>query len=103
MVGAMSDSGIKTALNFEGTMTTEIFLYFLQHFLCPLLKVGDVVIMDNASVHKNDDIRHFIEVTGAKLLYLRAYSPELNPIELAWNKLKQFLRKQKARTLDALY
>jgi hypothetical protein len=55
MVGAMSDSGIKTALNFEGTLTTEIFLYFLQHFLCPLLKAGDVVIMDNASVHKHDD------------------------------------------------
>lgn len=103
MVGAMSASGMKTALNFEGTMTTEIFLYFLQHFLCPLLKAGDVVIMDNASVHKQDDIRNLIEATGAKLLYLPPYSPELNPIELAWNKIKHFLRKQKARTLDALY
>ena len=103
MVGAMSGSGMKTAMNFEGTMTTAVFLYFLQHFLCPLLKAGDVVVMDNASVHKNEDIRTLIEATGAKLLYLPPYSPELNPIELAWNKIKQFLRTQKARTLDALY
>lgn len=103
MVGAMSASGMKTALNFEGTMTTDVFLYFLHHFLCPLLKAGDVVIMDNASVHKNEEVRNLIEATGAKLLYLPPYSPELNPIELAWNKIKQFLRQQKARTLDALY
>ena len=103
MVGAMSSSGMKTALNFEGTMTTEVFLYFLQHFLCPLLKAGDVVVMDNASVHKNDDIRNLIEATGAKLLFLPPYSPEMNPIELACNKIKLFLRQQKARTIEALY
>lgn len=103
MVGALSASGMKTALNFEGTMTTDIFLYFLQHFLCPLLKAGDGVVMDNAPVHKNDQVRTLIEATGAKLLYLPPYSPELNPIELAWNKIKHFLRQQKARTIDALY
>jgi transposase len=103
MVGAMSADGMKTAMTFEGTMNTAVFLYFLQHFLCPLLKAGDVVIMDNAPVHKNDEVKTLIEATGATLLYLPPYSPELNPIELAWNKIKQLLRKQKARTLDSLY
>ncbi len=99
----MSAQGMKTAMTFEGTMNTAVFLYFLQHFLCPLLTAGDVVMMDNASVHKNEAVKTLIEATGATLWYLPPYSPELNPIELAWNKIKQFLRKQKARTLDALY
>ena len=103
MVGALSESGIKTALNFEGTMTGLVFLYFVEHFLCPNLKTGDYVVMDNAPVHKVEGIKALIEKTGAKLIYLPPYSPELNPIELAWNKIKQFLRKQKARTVDKLY
>ena len=102
MVGALSESGIKTALNFEGTMTGLVFLYFVEHFLCPNLKKGDYVVMDNAPVHKVEGIKALIEKAGATLIYLPAYSPEFNPIELAWNKIKQFLRKQKARTVDKL-
>ena len=59
--------------------------------------------MDNASAHKVQGVAELIEATGAKLLYLPPYSPELNPIELAWNKIKGFLRQQKARTVDCLY
>lgn len=103
MVGALTTSGMEAAFNFTGTMTGTVFLYFLEHFLCPLLSEGDYVVMDNTSVHKVDDVRHFIEKTGAKLIYLPPYSPELNPIELAWNKMKTHIRKQRARTFDQLY
>lgn len=103
MIGALSTSGIKTALTFEGTLTGHVFLYFVEHFLCPLLTPSDYVIMDNASAHKVQGVAELIEKTGATLLYLPPYSPELNPIELAWNKVKAFLRRQQARTKDALY
>jgi len=103
MVGAISQSGMKTALNFEGTMTGAVFVYFLENFLCPTLKAGDYVVMDNAPAHKVESVKILIEKTGAKLLYLPPYSPELNPIELVWNKIKQFLRKQRPRSIDKLY
>jgi len=103
LVGAMTSSGIKTALNFEGTMTGLVFIYFLKNFLCPLLAEGDYVVMDNASVHKVDEVQELIQKTGAKLIYLPPYSPDLNPIELAWNKIKQYLRKKRPRTVDTLY
>lgn len=103
LVGAMTSSGIKTALNFEGTMTGLVFLYFLKNFLCPLLTKGDYVVMDNASVHKVDEVQELIQKTGANLIYLPPYSPDLNPIELAWNTIKQSLRKKRPRTVDALY
>jgi transposase len=103
MVGALTTSGIEAAFNFSGTMTGILFLYFLEHFLCPLLSEGDYVVMDNASVHKVDNVKNLIEKTGAKLIYLPPYSPELNPIELAWNKMKTHIRKKKARTAEQLY
>lgn len=103
LVGALTEDGIKTALNFEGTMTGAVFLYFIENYLCPILKAGDYVVMDNASVHKVKGVKELIEKVGAKVIYLPPYSPELNPIELAWNTIKQFLRKQQARTVDNLY
>lgn len=103
MVSALTTLGMKAAFNYEGTMTGIVFLYFLQHFLCPVLSDGDYVVMDNASVHKVDEVKQLIESTGAKVIYLPPYSPELNPIELAWNKMKTYIRKQRARNTDALY
>jgi len=103
MVSALTTTGMKAAFNYEGTMTGAVFLYFLEHFLCPLLSEGDYVVLDNASVHKVDDVKRLIEDTGAKVIYLPPYSPELNPIELAWNKVKMYIRKQRARTVEALY
>ncbi len=102
-VGALSEQGMVTAMCFEGTMNTAVFMHFLEFFLCPLLKPGQWVILDNASPHKAEDVRHTIEKTGAKLLYLPPYSPEYNPIEQVWSKVKSLLRSAKARTVEKLY
>ena len=80
----------------------DIFLVCLDHFLCPALTPGDVVVMDNLSSHKVDGVHQRIEQCGAELLYLPPYSPDLNPIEKAWSKLKQLLRRAKARSAEAL-
>jgi len=103
LIGAMTKSGMATALNIEGTTNTLAFIYFLNHFLCPLLKKGTYVVVDNASIHKSDEVRELIEACGATLIYLPPYHPELNPIELAWNKMKTRLRKERARTKEQLY
>jgi transposase len=88
---------------FEGTLTGAVFLQFLDEFLVPVLKPGQIVILDNAKAHKVDGMRERIEGAGARVLYLPLYSPDLNPIEMAWSKVKQFLRKAQARTVEALY
>jgi len=92
-----------TAMCFEGTLNGQVFLFFLEHFLCPLLRPGHIVIMDNAKAHLVEGVRELIESKGARLLYLPPYSPDYNPIELAWSKIKHSLRKARARTVDALY
>src|ERR1035441_7020052 len=81
---------------------TFIFLAYLDHCLCPALRPGDVVVLDNLSSHKVKGVRERIETAGAELPYLPPYSPDLNPIEKAWSKLKQLLRSTKARTKEAL-
>ena len=102
-VGAMSLGGLETALCFEGTLNTSVFLHFVENFLVPVLAPRRVVVMDNASPHKNVRVEELIAKTGASLVCLPPYSPELNPIENLWSKLKQYLRKTKARTKEALY
>jgi len=102
ILGAMSSRGIIAAMTVEAATDREIFLTFLDEVLCPALQAGDVVIMDNLSSHKVDGVRERIERCQAELLYLPPYSPDLNPIEKAWSKLKQSLRQAKARTVKAL-
>lgn len=102
-VGALGLSGLKTVMCFEGTLTGAVFLQFLDEFLVPVLKPGQIVILDNAKAHKVAGVRERIEGAGARVLYLPPYSPDLNPIEMAWSKVKQFLRKAQARTVEALY
>ena len=75
----------------------------MREVLCPKLCKGAVVVMDNLSAHKAEAVRAAIEAVGARLEYLPPYSPDLNPIELAWSKLKSHLRKVAARTTDSLY
>ena len=75
---------------------------YVEHLLCPALRSGDVVVMDNLSSHKVAGVRERIEAAGAQLLYLPPYSPDLNPIEKAWAKLKYLLRSAKARTKEEL-
>lgn len=101
-LGAMSRGGIMAAMTIEAATDGDIFEAFLKQVLCPKLKPGDVVVMDNLSVHKVARVRALIEGAKAELLYLPPYSPDLNPIEKAWSKFKQFLRSAKARTKEAL-
>jgi len=81
----------------------QSFLDYVEQFLVPTLSPGDVVIMDNLSSHKRPAIRNAIRAVGARLLFLPPYSPDLNPIEMAFAKLKAHLRKAQARTIDALW
>jgi transposase len=101
--GALGIEGLKTALCFEGTLNAEVFLFFLHHFLLPLLRPGDLVLLDNAKAHHVEQVRELIEQAGAQVVYLPPYSPDLNPIELVWSKVKHLLRKAQARTKEALY
>jgi transposase len=102
ILGTMSLRGMIATMTIEAATDAEIFLAYLEHFLCPALRPGDVVIMDNLSSHKVSGVRECIEAAGAELLYLPPYSPDLNPIEKAWAKLKQLLRTAKARTAETL-
>jgi transposase len=102
ILGAMSTRGIIAAMTIEAATDREIFLAYLDEVLCPQLQPGDVVVMDNLSSHKVDGVRQRIEARKAELIYLPPYSPDLNPIEKAWSKLKQILRQVKARTAEAL-
>ncbi len=103
VLGAMSTRGILAAMTIEAATDADIFLAYLDHALCPVLRPGDVVVMDNLSSHKVQGVRQRIEGAGAELLYLPPYSPDLNPIEKAWAKLKQLLRLAKARSSEALH
>ena len=78
-------------------------LTYVEKVLVPTLGPGDIVVMDNLPVHKNEKVRHLIEAAEAQLLYLPPYSPDLNPIELAFAKLKTLLRKAAERTQDGLW
>ena len=102
ILGAMSTRGMIATMTIEEATDTEIFLAYLDHVLCPQLRPGDVVVMDNLSSHKVKGVRERIEAAGAELLYLPPYSPDLNPIEKAWSKIKLLLRSAKARTKDVL-
>jgi transposase len=102
MLGAMSTRGMLAMMTIEEATDSDIFLAYLDHVLCPKLKPGDGVVMDNLSAHKVDGVHQRIEQCGPEVLYLPPYSPDLNPIEKAWAALKQILRSAKARSAEAL-
>ena len=101
-VGALRATGITAPLVIDGPMNGDIFLAYVQQQLGPTLRSGDTVIMDNLSSHKRAGVREAIEAVGAKLVYLPPYSPDLNPIELAFSKLKAKLRQAATRTVADL-
>ena len=103
ILGAICTRGMLATMTIEAATDREIFLAYLDEVLCPKLRLGDVVIMDNLSSHKVSGVREAIEEQGATLLYLPPYSPDLNPIELAFSKLKRLLRDAAERTLEALW
>jgi len=102
ILGALSLSGVVAAMTVESATDGDVFRAYLEQVLCPKLKPGDWVVLDNLSAHKVAGVRALIENAGAKLLYLPPYSPDFNPIEKAWAKLKQLLRAAKARTTEVL-
>jgi transposase len=102
MLAALSTRGLEAPMTIAEPTDGDIFLAYLEQVLCPRLRPGQVVIMDNSAAHKVAGVRELIEAAGARLLYLPPYSPDLNPIEQAWSKVKQILRALKARTADAL-
>jgi transposase len=87
---------------FDGSLNGEIFKKYISEFLVPTLKEGDIVIMDNLSSHKVKGVIEPIIAVGAKVVYLPPYSPDFNPIEMMWSKIKAYLRKAKARTKKLL-
>jgi len=102
-VAGLRQSGIVAPLVLDGPMTGTGFRAYVEQFLVPALAPGDVVVLDNLAAHKVDGVRQAIAATGASLLYLPPYSPDLNPIEQLFAKLKALLRKAAARTRDALW
>jgi len=102
-VGALRTSGITAPMVIDGAMNGDLFLAYVQQQLVPTLHCGDIVVMDNLSSHKKPGVREAIELAGATLAYLPPYSPDLNPIELAFSKLKTLLRKHAERTRESLW
>jgi transposase len=102
-VAALRDNAITAPFVIDEPMNAEIFRVYLERCLVPTLKPGDIVVMDNLSAHKNNDVRTIIEAAGAQLRYLPPYSPDLNPVEMAFAKLKSHLRKAADRSIPALW
>jgi transposase len=100
---ALRHDGVTAPFVLDGPMDGDTFLAYVRQVLAPTLKAGDIVIMDNLPSHKVTGIRQAIEKAGAQLLYLPPYSPDLNPIEQMFAKLKSTLRSVAARTLDTLW
>ena len=102
VVAALTLDGVGALLRFDGAMTTARFEGYVRHILAPTLRKGQVVIADNLSAHRSPAVRAAIERQGARFLHLPPYSPDLNPIEEAFSKVKQSLRRAEARTDDDL-
>lgn len=102
LIAAVRTSGAFAPLLLDGATDGDAFLAWVEQFLVPSLRKGDIVVMDNLSSHKTTAVLHAIEAAGAYLLYLPPYSPDLNPIEKMWSKIKAILRGAKARTYEAL-
>jgi len=96
-------TGLVAPLVLDGAMNGPAFLAYTQQFLVPTLRPGDIVVLDNLSSHKVAGVREAIEQAGATVLYLPPYSPDLNPIELAFSKLKRLLRDAAERTMEGLW
>lgn len=102
-VAGLRRAGIVAPLVIDGPINGVWFQTYVDEVLVPALRQGDIVVMDNLGSHKGAGVRHAIEAAGATLLYLPPYSPDFNPIEKAFSKLKALLRKAAERTVDALW
>lgn len=103
MLSSIRMDGTMIHKEFSGAVNREHFLDYVTNSLTPSLHSGDIVIMDNLRTHKVDGVQQTIQSVGAQVLYLPPYSPDFNPIEMLWSKIKSILRKWKARTLSQLH
>jgi transposase len=103
LVAALREEGLTAPMVLDGAMNRRAFVAYIEQVLVPTLKPHDLVVLDNLSSHKSAAVREAIERVGARVLYLPPYSPDLNPIELAFSKLKWLLRSAAERTVDALW
>jgi transposase len=102
IVASLCCNGIEAVCTYEGGTSGDRFLHYVQEYLGPCLKPGDVVIWDGLAAHKDHRVRAFVETCGARIIRLPPYSPDLNPIEFAWSLVKQWLRTAKVRSGSAL-
>jgi transposase len=102
VLSSMSVRGMGPSLTVEGATTSAVFEAYVDQVLAPTLRKSQVVVMDNLSAHKGERIRELIEDRGCELIYLPSYSPDFNPIEEAFSKIKGLVRKAEARTKEAL-
>jgi transposase len=102
MLGTLSVTGLSALMTVDGATDGEVFLAFVREVLTPTLRPGDIVVLDNLGAHRSAAARKAIEARGAQLVFLPPYSPDLNPIERCWSKIKTALRAAKARTREAL-
>ena len=102
VLSSLSPEGMGPSLTVEGSTTSVVFEAYVEQVLAPTLRKGQVVVMDNLSAHKGERIKRMIEQRGCQLLYLPSYSPDLNPIEEAFSKIKRIVRKAEARAKEAL-
>ena len=102
LIAALTPDGLGALMSVDGTVNGDVFATYLDQVLGPTLRPGDVVVLDNLSVHKVAGLHEIVQKYGARLRYLPPYSPDFNPIEMAFSKLKTWLRTAKARTRDAL-
>jgi transposase len=100
MIGAIALDGFRGMMTVDAGTSTDVFLAYVEQILVPSLRPGDVVVMDNLSAHKDSRVRKLIEDAGCELLFTPPYSPEFNPIEEAWAKLKDIIRRVGNRTRD---
>ena len=103
MIGAMRFDGSNACMAVDGATDTDVFREYVRCVLAPALRPGDIVVLDNLAAHKDNEAQALIEAVRAELRFLPPYSPDLNPIEKMWSKVKAFLRGAKARTQEELY
>jgi transposase len=102
-IAALRHNRLTAPFTIDGAVNGEIFLTYIRRVLVPTLRKGDVVAMDNLGSHKIPGVREAIEAAGATLVYIPPYSPDLNPIEMVFSKIKSILRKKALRTVEALW
>lgn len=103
MIGSLAADGSTALMVIEGATDAAVFRAYVKHVLVPTLQAGEIVVMDNLSSHKVSEIEAMIREVGAEVWYLPPYSPDFNPIEKMWSKVKEFLRSAKARCTEELH